>query len=49
MSENKGFTIIQNKIKNSMKDVEVLNFGKDGKIFWTNSKTGSRIFRNKII
>ena len=39
----------ENKIKNSMKDVEVLNFGKDGKIFWTNSKTGSRIFRNKII
>ena len=39
----------ENKIKNSMKDVEVLNFGKEGKIFWTNSKTGSRIFRNKII
>ena len=39
----------ENKIKHSMKDVEVLNFGKEGKIFWTNSKTGSRIFRNKII
>ena len=39
----------ENKIKHSMKDVEVLNFGKEGKIFWTNSKTGSRIFRNKIV
>lgn len=38
----------ENKIKNSMKDVEVLNFGNDGKIYWSNTKTGSRIFRNKL-
>lgn len=38
----------ENKIKNSMKEVEVLNFGSEGKIYWSNSKIGSRIFRNKI-
>jgi putative phage-type endonuclease len=38
----------ENKIKNSMREVEVLNFGKEGKVYWTNSKIGSRIFRNKI-
>lgn len=38
----------ENKIKNSMKDVEVLNFGKEGKIHWTNTKNGSRVFRNQI-
>ena len=38
----------ENKIKNSMKNVEVLNFGKQGKVHWSNTKTGSRVFRNKI-
>ena len=39
----------ENKLKNSMKDTEVLNFGKEGKIYWTNTKIGNRVFRNKII
>lgn len=89
MSENKGFTIIQNEIINSgkislkalglflylkskpkdwrfstlriqkdfsdglfairkaMKEFEVLDFGKEGKVHWTNTKTG-RMFRNLI-
>lgn len=38
----------ENKLKNSMKEVEVLNFGNDRKIFWTNTKVGNRVFRNKI-
>ena len=38
----------ENKLKNSMKDVEVLSFGKEGKVSWSNTKIGSRVFRNQI-
>lgn len=38
----------ENKLKNSMKDIEVLNFQDDGKVYWTNTKSGRRYFRNKI-
>lgn len=38
----------ENKIKYSMKEVEILNFGIEGKVYWSNTKTGSRIFRNKL-
>ena len=38
---------VENFLKNSMKEFEVLDFGKDGKVYWTNTKTG-RMFRNLI-
>ena len=38
----------ENRLKNAMKEAEILNFGKEGKIHWANSTNGSRIFRNKI-
>ena len=38
---------VENFLKNSMKEFEVLDFGKDGKVHWTNTKTG-RMFRNLI-
>ena len=46
MSETK----IKNEVINSgisMKEFEVLDFGKDGKVHWTNTKKG-RMFRNLI-
>lgn len=39
---------LENRLKNSMKTVEVLSFGKEGKISWSNATNGSRIFRNKV-
>lgn len=38
--------LYENQLKNSMKEIECLNFGEDGKVYWSNSKNGSRIFRN---
>ena len=38
---------VENFLKNSMKEFEVIDFGKDGKVHWTNTKTG-RMFRNLI-
>ena len=38
---------VENFLKNSMKEFEVIDFGKDGKVNWTNTKTG-RMFRNLI-
>lgn len=38
--------LYENQLKNSMKTIECLDFGGDGKVFWSMSKTGSRIFRN---
>lgn len=40
--------VYENQLKHSMKDVECLNFGKDGRIYWSNSKNGSRVFRNNL-
>ena len=39
---------LENRLKNSMKEVEVLTFGKDGAVHWSNSVNGNRIFRNRI-
>ena len=39
---------LENRLKVSMKNVEVLNFGKDGKVSWANTVKGNRIFRNQI-
>ena len=39
----------ENRLKNAMKEAEILNFGKEGKIQWANSTNGNRVFRNKII
>lgn len=42
-------TLHENNIKKAMGDaVQVLNFGRDGKVYWSESAGGSRIFRNKI-
>lgn len=38
----------ENKLKLAMREIEVLNFGTDGKVHWSNSKNGSRIFRNNL-
>jgi len=38
----------ENYLKNQMRDMEVLNFGLDGKVSWKNNKTGARVFLNKI-
>lgn len=38
----------ENALKLLMREAECLNFGKDGKVLWSNSKTGSRIFRNNL-
>ena len=40
---------VENFLKNSMKEFEILDFGKDGKVHWANSTNGNRVFRNKII
>ena len=46
--KQKEITLFENKLKHSMKDIEVLNFQDDGKVHWSNSKNGRRIFRNRI-
>ena len=38
----------ENQLKLQMREIECLNFGKDGKVHWSNSSNGSRIFRNNI-
>lgn len=39
----------ENVLKKSMGDIcQVLDFGKDGKVYWSKTSTGSRIFRNKL-
>ena len=38
---------LENKLKSSMKEVEVLTFGNLGKVSWSNSKKG-RIFKNGL-
>ena len=39
---------LENRLKVSMKNVEVLSFGKEGKVSWSNTVNGTRIFRNGI-
>lgn len=38
----------ENTIKRAMADVQVLNFDKDGKVYWTTTDGGRRMFRNKL-
>lgn len=38
----------ENKLKFSMKEVEVLTFGKEGKVSWSNTVNGNRTFRNQV-
>lgn len=38
----------ENRLKHAMADHQVLDFGASGKVYWTKSKDGNRIFRNKI-
>ena len=39
---------LENRLKLSMKETEVLTFGKDGKVSWTNTTNGNRVFRNQV-
>lgn len=42
-------TLHENRIKKAMGDqVEVLDFGEDGKLYWAKASNGNRIFRNKL-
>lgn len=38
----------ENHLKHSMREMEVLNFGTDGKIYWSNDISGKRVFRNRL-
>lgn len=38
----------ENLIKSSMADHQEIDFGSSGKVYWTNTKNGGRIFRNKV-
>jgi putative phage-type endonuclease len=38
----------ENTLKRAMADVQVLDFGTDGKVLWTTTDRGTRIFRNKL-
>lgn len=39
---------LENSLKHSMKDYQVLDFGLDGKIYWASSEGRPRTFRNKL-
>lgn len=39
----------ENILKHAMGDLQVLEFGPAGKVYWTKQTDGKRIFRNKII
>ena len=38
----------ENHLKYSMREIEILNFGSNGKIYWQNDISGKRVFRNKL-
>lgn len=38
----------ENILKYQMREIEVLNFAQDGKIYWQNDSSGKRTFRNKL-
>lgn len=38
----------ENFLKKEMADHQVLDFGTDGKVYWSKNSTGSRTFRNKL-
>jgi predicted phage-related endonuclease len=39
---------IEGELKVAMADAQALDFGADGKVYWTKTVQGNRIFRNKI-
>jgi predicted phage-related endonuclease len=41
-------TLWENKLKASMGDHQILDFGSDGKVHWTKTRDGGRTFRNRI-
>ncbi len=46
MAEQKQ--LLENQLKNSMKDFQVLDFALDGKVHWSVNSAGNRTFRNKV-
>jgi putative phage-type endonuclease len=41
-------TLRENRLKSALGDHQILDFGPDGKVYWTKSAGGRRNFRNKI-
>jgi len=41
-------TLNENNLKRAMADTQCLDFGTDGKVYWSTTPSGSRIFRNKL-
>lgn len=41
-------TKLENYLKYSMKDFQVLDFGLEGKVYWSINAAGNRTFRNKV-
>lgn len=46
LEERKLF--FENQLKTALADHQVLNFGSDGKVYWTKAAPGYRVFRNKV-
>lgn len=40
--------LMETSLKSAMGDHQVLNFGKDGKVYWSNLANGGRQFRNRL-
>ena len=41
--------LYENRLKNALGNHQILDFGKDGKVRWTKTSAGTRMFMNKII
>jgi putative phage-type endonuclease len=39
---------LENQLKVAMKDVQILDFGMDGKVHWAETPNGGRYFRNRV-
>lgn len=40
--------LVENRLKDAMKEVQILDFAQDGKVYWSPTATGGRFFRNKV-
>jgi predicted phage-related endonuclease len=40
--------LYENRLKVALADHQVLDFGPEGKVYWTNTQAGGRIFRNRV-
>jgi predicted phage-related endonuclease len=38
----------ENRLKAALGDHQILNFGQDGKVYWTKNEAGGRTFRNRV-